>query len=165
MAGSNIKYLRTCALIRRSTSRTLTPVLVGVAMLVATVAVPMASAGQSLVRDEAHLKFVRSSGSQLIDEGPISGTIRGRARVQFTYTGDPNVAAALTIYTAHGSLGVRATGMLSSPTSPSPSFKGNLRIVSGTGRYAHASGKGELFGVFYRRTYAIVVQTIGKLRY
>lgn len=117
------------------------------------------------VRDEGHLRFVRSSGSQLYDEGRISGTIAGYVRVRFTYNGDPNVAASLTIYGSGGSISVRAGGRLSSPTSPSPSFRGSLRIVSGTGRYARASGSGELFGVFYRRSYAMVVQTIGRLRY
>jgi hypothetical protein len=135
------------------------------AVVTAAVAVPAASAGQMTVRDEGHLKFVRSSGTQLIDEGPISGTIQGHVRVRFTYTGDPNVAASLTIYAAHGSINVRATGRMSSPTSLHPSFKGQLAIVGGTGRYAHASGKGELFGVFYRRNYAMVVQTIGKFHY
>jgi hypothetical protein len=133
--------------------------------LVAAVGAPAASARQLNVRDEGRLRFVRSSGSNLFDEGPISGTIRGRVRLRFTYTGDPRVTAALTIYGSAGSISARATGRLSSPTSTSPSFRGTLSIVGGTGRYAHASGSGELFGVFYRRSYGIVVQTIGKLRY
>jgi hypothetical protein len=132
---------------------------------VAAVGAPPASAHQLSVRDEGRLRFVHSSGSQLIDEGPISGTIRGRVRLRFTYTGDPHVTAALTIYGSAGSISVRATGRLSSPTSTSPSFRGTLSIVGGTGRYAHVSGSGELFGVFYRRSYGMVVQTIGKLRY
>jgi hypothetical protein len=129
------------------------------------VGAPVAAAHQLSVRDEGRLRFVRSSGSQLIDEGSISGTIRGWTRVRFTYTGDPHVSATLTIYGSGGSINVRATGHLSSPTSTSPSFRGTLTIVGGSGRYAHASGSGELFGVFYRRSYGMVVQTIGKLRY
>jgi hypothetical protein len=134
------------------------------ALAAAGLATP-ASAHQLKVRDEGHLHFVHSSGSQLFDEGPISGTIKGRARVRFTYTGEPRVAATLTIYTSSGTINARATGRLSSPTSAAPSFRGSLSIVSGSGRYAHARGSGELFGVFYRRTYAMVVQTIGKLTY
>jgi phage gpG-like protein len=117
------------------------------------------------VRDEGRLHFVRSSGSQLFDEGPISGTIRGHVRVRFTYTGEPRVAATLTIYASSGSIVARATGRLSSPTSTAPSFRGTLAIVGGSGRYARAHGSGELFGVFYRRTYAMVVQTVGKMSY
>jgi hypothetical protein len=37
--------------------------------------------------------------------------------------------------------------------------------VRGSGRYARASGSGELFGVFHRHGYALVVQAIGRLRY
>jgi hypothetical protein len=108
---------------------------------------------------------VRSSGSDLIDEGPISGTIGGHVGVRFVYNGDPDVSASLTISGAHGSITVHAHGKLSSPTSPHPSFRGTLAIVAGTGVYTHARGSGELFGVFYRRSYAMVVQTIGTLRY
>jgi hypothetical protein len=46
-----------------------------------------------------------------------------------------------------------------------PSFRGSLTITGGSGRYAHAGGSGELFGVFYRRSFALTVQAIGKLRY
>lgn len=138
--------------------------VIAAALALGTLAAPAAARVLS-VRDEGHLRFVHSSGSQLIDEGPISGTINGHVRVRFTYNGDPNVSSTLTIYSRPGSISVRASGRLSSPTSPSPSFRGSLRIVGGTGRYAHASGTGELFGVFYRRSYGMVVQTIGRMRY
>jgi hypothetical protein len=135
------------------------------ALLVAAILAAPASAHTLTVRDEGRLHFVHSSGSSLFDEGPISGTIRGHVRVRFTYAGEPRVAAALTIYAASGSITVHASGRLSSPTSTAPSFRGKLTIVSGTGRYAHARGSGELSGVFYRRNYAMVVQAVGKLSY
>jgi hypothetical protein len=40
-----------------------------------------------------------------------------------------------------------------------------MTITGGSGRYAHAHGGGELFGVYYRRSYALTVQAIGKLPY
>lgn len=116
-------------------------------------------------RDEAHLRFVHSSGSLLIDEGPASGTLRGKVRLQFTYDGSPVVGAQLTISGNGWSIKARGQGRLSNPTSPAPSFRGSLAISGGSGRYAHAHGSGELFGVFYRRSYAITVQAIGKLAY
>jgi hypothetical protein len=125
-----------------------------------------ATAAHSLsVKDEGYLRLVKSSGSLLIDEGPVHGTVPGRVKVHFVYNGDPVVTAQLTIYGHSGSLQVRASGRLSSPTNPSPSFSGTLTVLGGSGRYLHAHGSGRLYGVFYRRSYAMTVQTQGTVRY
>ena len=140
--------------------------LLGSLSAAAQAAGPGARSAHTLsVKDEAKLHFVKSSGSTLIDEGNASGTIPGRVRIAFTYTGSPNVSSQLTIYGHSGSLRVRASGKLSSPTNPKPSFKGSLQITGGTGRYAHASGSGTLYGVFDRRSYAMVVQAQGPVHY
>lgn len=117
------------------------------------------------VHDEGHLRFVSSSGSQLIDEGPARGTLPGRVRLHFTYDGSPTARAQFTIRGANWSIQARAQGRLSNPTSPNPSFRGSLVITGGSGRFAHARGGGELFGVFSRRNYGLIVQAIGKLTY
>ncbi len=117
------------------------------------------------VKDEGNLRFIKSSGSTLTDEGHAAGTIPGNVRIRFTYNGNPSVSAQITIYGAHGTLQVRASGRLSSPTSPNPSFSGALTITGGSGRYAHARGSGKLYGVFHRRSYGMVVQTRGTLHY
>jgi hypothetical protein len=116
-------------------------------------------------KEEARLHFMRASGSTLIDEGHATGTIPGYVKISFTYTGSPNVSAQFTIYGSSGSLRVKASGKLSNPSSPSPSFKGSLSITGGSGRYAHAHGSGTLYGVFYRRSYGIVVQVLGTVYY
>jgi hypothetical protein len=117
------------------------------------------------VRDEGRLKLVRSSGSLLIDEGPASGTLPGRVRVQFVYKGEPTVSATITVFGHAGSITARGNGRLSSLTSADPSFSGALTIDKGTGRYARARGSGRLYGVFNRRTYAMTVQTQGTLHF
>jgi hypothetical protein len=127
---------------------------------------PRASAARSIsVKDEGRLRLVKSSGSQVIDEGPATGTIPGKARIVFVYNGNPAVSAQITIAGQGGTMKAHATGHLSNPSSASPSFKGALTITAGGGRYAHAHGSGQLFGVFYRRSYAITVQTQGTLDY
>jgi hypothetical protein len=146
----------------------------GLAIAVSLAGTPSANARQGLraraasavgVKDEGHLRLVKSSGSQLIDEGTATGTIPGKVRIVFVYDGNPMVDAQITIYGHGGSLQAHATGRLSSPTSASPSFRGALTITGGGGRYAHAHGSGQLYGVFYRRSYAMTVQTEGTLRY
>jgi opacity protein-like surface antigen len=117
------------------------------------------------VRDEAYLHFVGSSGSQVIDEGYAHGSIQGRARARFTYNGNPTISARFTIYGSGWSLNGQASGRLSNPNSTSPSFRGSLTLTGGSGRYAHARGSGELFGVFYRRSYGLTVQALGRLYY
>ncbi len=117
------------------------------------------------VRDEGHLHFVRASGSLLIDEGHLSGSLPGSVRVRFLYDGEPNVSAQLSITANGGSISAHGSGTLSSPTSTTPSFKGHISITGGSGRYSHAHGGGEMFGVFNRRSYALTVQAIGSLSY
>ena len=117
------------------------------------------------VSDEGHLRYIRTSGDELIDEGQASGTMSGKVIVRFTYNGDPTVYARFTIYAHAGSITGYAKGHLSSPNSTSPSFSGALSLSGGGGRYAHARGSGELYGVFDRRDYAMTVQTRGRLTY
>ncbi len=117
------------------------------------------------VRDEGRLHYVSDDATLIVDEGSLSGTLPGRSRVYFTYNGSPKVSARFVIHATGGSIQGRASCLLHNPNSPTPSFRGALQIVGGSGRYAHARGSGELFGVFHRRGYGLVVQAIGKLRY
>jgi hypothetical protein len=117
------------------------------------------------VHDEGRLHFIKSSGSKLLDEGRASGSVPGSVKVHFTYNGEPTVYAQFTIYAAAGTISARASGKLSSPASPSPSFRGTMIITGGSGRYARIHGRGELFGVFNRRSYGLTVQAIGTLSY
>ena len=117
------------------------------------------------VREEGRLHYLTDDATLIVDEGAVSGTIPGRARVDFTYNGSPTVTARFTIHAAAGSLKGSARCRLSNPNSPTPSFRGALAITGGSGRYAHARGSGELFGIFHRRGYSLVMQAIGRLRY
>lgn len=127
---------------------------------------PAAHTARALnVHDEGRLHYVKSSGELIIDEGHASGTFPGWIKVRFLYNGEPNVSAHFTISGSGGTISARGTARLSSPTSPSPSFHGSMTITGGSGRYAHIHGGGELYGVYYRRSYALSVQAIGKLPY
>jgi hypothetical protein len=113
--------------------------------------------------DTAHLHYVRSSGSLLYEEGSASGTLPGRMRAYLNI--GASVSATFTIY-------VRGGGTIKGRGTAKPhgtgiyeSFAGSLAASGGTGRYAHAHGHGGLYGVFNRHTYAVTVQTTGRLYY
>jgi hypothetical protein len=127
---------------------------------------PKAIASRAMrVRDEGYLRFARSSGSQITDEGFAKGSLPGKARAHFTYDGNPTVSARFTISGVGWSVAGYAKCLLSNPNSTSPSFRGSLTLTGGSGRFVHAHGRGELFGVFHRSSYALTVQALGKLYY
>ncbi|HTC58556.1 MAG TPA: hypothetical protein VK691_00375 [Solirubrobacteraceae bacterium] len=139
--------------------------LVAAALSLATQPAAALAAHTTSVRDEGSLHFLSDEATLIVDEGSLSGTLPGSGRVYFTYNGSPNVTARFTIHAAGGNVYGAAKCRLNNPNNPTPSFRGALTIVGGSGRYAHARGSGELFGVFHRRGYGLVVQAIGKLSY
>ncbi len=130
----------------------------------ATQTPPVASVAHVLnVKDEGHLHSVHSSGSELVEEGPVSGTVKGKVKVSFNI--GATVTAKFTIYangggsiSGHGGGALHSTGVYST-------FGGSLTVTGGSGRYAHAHGNGTLSGAINRKTYALTVQTAGKLYY
>jgi hypothetical protein len=115
------------------------------------------------VKDEGHLHLVDSSGSELAEEGPVSGTIPGKVKVSFNI--GATITAKFTIYAkSGGSINGHGGGSLHS-TSTISSFGGSLTVTGGSGRYAHAHGSGKLYGSINRKTDALTVTTVGELHY
>jgi len=124
---------------------------------------PLASSARSLnVTDEARLRYHESSGSSLIEEGNATGGLPGAVKVNFTV--GPTVSATFTITTHSGSLIGHGSGVLHS-SGTYASFRGSMSITRGTGHYMHAHGSGGFYGVLNRKTYALTVQTTGRLSY
>ncbi len=124
---------------------------------------PLATTARSLnVTDEAHLRYHESSGSALIEEGTATGGLPGAVKVHFTV--GPTVSATFTITTRSGSLIGHGSGTLHS-SGTYASFRGSMSITRGTGHYVHARGSGGFYGVLNRKTYALTVQTTGRLSY
>ncbi len=117
------------------------------------------------VRDEGSLTFVRGLRQRIVDEGRVSGTLSGWGRAYFSYNGSPTVYAQFVIWGPGWSIDGSGTGTMNNPNSPDPSFRGRLTLHGGSGRYSHATGSGALYGVFSRRNYGLVVQTITELHY
>jgi hypothetical protein len=110
----------------------------------------------------AHLRLVKANGSQLDEEGPVTGALPGTMRAVLT-TGDV-FSGSFAIHTnggtidGHGRATTHGTGRYQS-------FSGSITITGGNGRYSHAHGRTGLSGTFDRRTYAMVIKTTGTLSY
>lgn len=115
------------------------------------------------VNDHAKLALRKAFGSVLIEEGAATGTLPGHTWVRLTV--GSNVHAAFTIHAAGGSISGTGVAALKS-SGRFTSFGGSLTVVRGTGAYAHAHGKGKLYGVIDRRKHdALTVTTKGTLFY
>jgi hypothetical protein len=110
----------------------------------------------------AHLHLVRPNGTQLLEEGPVTGALPGSMRA-LVNTGSV-FTGSFTIRTHGGSIegSGRATphGL-----GHYQSFSGTITLTGGSGRYSHAHGRAGLYGTFDRRTYALVIQTTGRFSY
>jgi len=119
-------------------------------------------AGTLNATDTAHLHYLRSSGSQLYEEGAATGTLPGTMRAHCNI--GAVFTANFTIYTragtinGHGSATPHGSGVYES-------FSGSILVNGGTGHYAHAHGHAKLYGTFDRNNYDLVVQTVGRLTY
>jgi hypothetical protein len=141
-----------------------TAAALGVAAISIVVAIPATSAAASTIHGlaTAHLHLAKAEGSTLIETGPVSGVLVGRAEARLK-TG-ATYSAEFTMSTAAGTItGIgRATP---SKAGRYQSFRGSFKALSGTKRYAHIRGEAQLYGVFDRRTDSVVVQTVGTLTY
>jgi hypothetical protein len=112
--------------------------------------------------DKAHLHLVHQNEMVLYEEGLATGALPGRMRAQLTvgslFTGSCTIYTSGGSITGHGVATPHGTGRYQS-------FRGSLYITGGSGRYRHIRGRTGLYGTFDRRTFALVVQTTGRLSY
>lgn len=120
------------------------------------------AAGSVSVNDTGHLRLVKSFGSVLIEQGSVSGTLPGYAKVRMNV--GQVVTATFSIATRQGTIYGSGRATLHS-SGRYASFGGSLSVSHGSGRYARAHGHGNLYGVIDRRTDALTVQTLGRLGY
>jgi hypothetical protein len=111
--------------------------------------------------ERANLHLVHASGSTLYEEGQASGSLAGSVRAQL-HAG-ATLTGTLVVNTRDGEVKAHGDAQPDGGRYPWESFKGTATIAGGTGRYAHAHGRGTFFGAFNRRTYAVTVQTRGRL--
>jgi hypothetical protein len=124
---------------------------------------PVARAARALAGTAtATLQLVKPDGSELIEEGPVSGLLHGTAKAK-VHTG-AHFHGTFTIRTSSGSISGSGTATPHG-SQRYQSFSGVFTATSGTGRYAHIHGHSGLYGVFDRRNDSVTVQTQGTLYY
>jgi len=139
-------------------------VFAGVAHTAPAHTAPAHTARTLNIADTAHLHFVReTAGSVLIDEGKATGGLPGVVKVGFEV--GATVKASFTLSSRHGALIGSGFAKPHSSGGEYSSFAGTLTITHGTGRYAHAHGRGGFYGTINRGNDAITVQTTGALAY
>ena len=110
----------------------------------------------------AHLHYVSSKGSFLIEEGSASGQLAGTVKARLRVTAE--ISGSFTLYPRGGSISGEGSGTLHE-SGTYASFGGSLRVLGGTGRYARGRGGGKLYGVYNRQNLGVTIQTIGNLSY
>jgi hypothetical protein len=112
---------------------------------------------------QAHLHYVRSSGSTLIEEGPVSGNaltghMHAHLQLGATFTGTFIFFTRGGQIKGHGSAKPHGSGRFES-------FSGTVIVNGGTGRYVHAWGHAPMHGTFDRKTYNVTIHTGGTFHY
>jgi hypothetical protein len=113
------------------------------------------------VNDTGRLRFTGESGSQLIEEGPATGTLPGSVRARLVV--GTTVSVGFTIYLHGGTISGQGYAKLNPGKGAYASFSGSLKVSHGSGHYAHASGNGGLFGTIDRENDNATVQVVGRL--
>jgi hypothetical protein len=108
------------------------------------------------------LHLVKAEGSQLLEEGPVSGAIGGSMRA--TLDIGAIFSGTFTTRTSVGSIYGRGRATPHG-SGRYQSFSGTFVVTGGSGRYTRISGHGGLYGVFDRRSDSAVIQTTGKLSF
>jgi hypothetical protein len=109
------------------------------------------------VNDTGHLKRLHVSGEIFIEEGPVSGTLPGTAKVRLDVGEQVTATFTIRVDSRDSIFGTGRASLHSSTRYTS--FGGTLSVTGGTGRYAHAHGTGKLYGVLERKSEDLTVQT------
>lgn len=110
------------------------------------------------INDNGELIKVHAAGEIITEEGKVSGTLPGTAKVRLDIGAELVTASFRITVRGVGSIVGHASAKLSSPGRKA-SFRGTLTVRGGTGRYAHARGTGKLYGVIERVSDKLTVQT------
>lgn len=123
---------------------------------------PVAGAARTIsLNDSAHLHKTSSHGFNLYESGQASGSLSGSVSLHLDVVSTDRVTADITVYPHGGSISGTASGSYH-VNGGTASFSGTLKVESGSGSYAHASGSGLSFsGTIQRSNDAVSVRVSG----
>ena len=117
------------------------------------------------INEHVALTLVKRTGSTNFQhKGRATGTVSGTVRSTITLTHAVVLNGTVTITTSAGQLRLKVSGRARSLAIRS-AFNGSATIAGGTGRYAHAHGKGGFTGIVNRNTWAATLDATGSLTY
>jgi hypothetical protein len=123
------------------------------------------AAREMTLHESGNLHLVSHHHEQLVEVGHGAGTLSGNITIKMTLT----TTQATISFTAYPSTGGTVLGHGEGSIyagGHTANFSGNATITGGTGKYAHASGRGiHLEGTLQRHTFALYVKVEGKMRY
>jgi hypothetical protein len=147
---------------------------VGVAVLgaVACASIPGALAARTprvaaagKMKEHVTLKIVKRTGSTKFEHaGRATGTVQGPVVSKITLSHSVVLRGTVTIDSSHGKLRLKVDGRARS-IAVRTKFNGTATVVSGTGRYAHASGKGTFTGVVNRTNWNATIDASGSMTF
>lgn len=128
------------------------------------------AASRMSVHEYVTLKLVKRTGStstgsiKFEHTGRATGTVAGTVRTKITLRHSVALKGIVTIATRKGRLRLEVDGRARGIETRSP-FVGNATILTGTGRYAKAKGKGTFEGIVNRATWAATIDAKGTFTY
>jgi hypothetical protein len=123
------------------------------------------TARSTSINDKSKLHLIQVIGNTLIEEGDTEGTLKGRVKIRLNLEAERiSATSRFAMYLPGGDLLGHASGKATAGKGGWESFGGAMWIDHGTGRYAHASGSGKMYGALNRHTYVLVVQVQGTAR-
>jgi hypothetical protein len=124
-----------------------------------------AATSDHAVNEHVDLVLVKRSGTTRFEhKGRATGTIAGSVRSQITITHSVVLKGTVTITTSTGKARLQVDGRARS-LGLRTRFTGSAVLVGGSGRYAHATGKGAFTGVVNRGTWHATIDATGTFRY
>lgn len=139
-----------------------------VAVTLSAFACAQASAGASkrmLITEKAQMRLASAPGVTIKEQGPATGTFKGRVVSYFTSYSVSRGSLILTAYLPGGTITIRGTSR-NRVVGSTGYAEGTGRVSRGTGRFAHASGNALQFkAVVNRRNFYATAELHGPLSF